>query len=96
MGYADVYGAWKADPEKFWMQAAEDIFWYEKPSKALFDENAPIYEWFSDGMTNTCYNAVDRHVDEGRGDNLAIMHESPITHSSKGITYKELRDRVAS
>eukprot|EP00163_Fabomonas_tropica_P021607 TRINITY_DN37739_c0_g1_i1.p2 TRINITY_DN37739_c0_g1~~TRINITY_DN37739_c0_g1_i1.p2 ORF type:complete len:100 (+),score=11.35 TRINITY_DN37739_c0_g1_i1:199-498(+) len=78
------------------MQAAEEVHWYKKPSKALFDETAPIYEWFSDGLTNTCYNAVDRHVDAGRGDEIAIMHESPITHATKGITYKELQARVSS
>ncbi|OOY24358.1 propionyl-CoA synthetase [Thioclava sediminum] len=96
MGYKEVYSAWQADPEKFWMDAAEKIDWDEKPSKALFDGNAPLYEWFSDGMVNTCWNAVDRHVEQGRGDQIAIMHESPITHSTKGITYKELQTRVAS
>ncbi|OOY31765.1 propionyl-CoA synthetase [Thioclava sp. F36-6] len=96
MGYKEVYSAWQADPEKFWMDAAEKIDWDEKPSKALFDGDAPLYEWFSDGMVNTCWNAVDRHVEQGRGDQIAIMHESPITHSTKGITYKELQTRVAS
>ncbi|PRY21196.1 propionyl-CoA synthetase [Aliiruegeria haliotis] len=96
MGYSDIYAAWQADPEAFWMEAAEAVDWFQKPSKALFDEKAPLYEWFSDALVNTCYNAVDRHVEAGRGDNLAIMHESPITHSTKGITYRELRDRVAS
>lgn len=96
MAYKDVYAAWQADPEGFWMQAAEQIDWVENPTKALFDEKAPIYEWFSDGMVNTCWNAVDRHVLAGRGDQIAIMHESPITHSTKGITYKELQKRVAS
>ncbi|MDV7271757.1 propionate-CoA ligase PrpE [Thioclava sp. A2] len=96
MTYDQVYSAWKADPNGFWMEAAEKIDWDQKPSKALFDDNAPLYEWFSDGMVNTCWNAVDRHVEAGRGDQIAIMHESPITHSTKGITYRELRDRVAS
>jgi propionyl-CoA synthetase len=96
MGYDKVYSAWKADPNGFWMQAAEAIDWDTQPSKALFDENPPMYEWFSDGMVNTCWNAVDRHVEAGRGDQIAIMHESPITHSTKGITYKELQTRVAS
>jgi len=96
MGYKEVYSAWKADPNGFWMQAAEGIDWDAQPSKALFDENAPLYEWFSDGMVNTCWNAVDRHVLAGRGDQIAIQHESPITHSTKGITYKELQTRVAS
>ena len=96
MGYKDVYEAWKSDPEGFWMEAAEAIDWDTPPSKALFDKGGDMYEWFSDGMVNTCWNAVDRHVEAGRGDEIAIMHESPITHSSKGITYSELRDRVAS
>ncbi|MDK8874039.1 propionyl-CoA synthetase [Paracoccus sp. SSJ] len=96
MGYREIYSAWQADPEGFWMQAAEAIEWERKPSKALFDDKAPIYEWFSDGMVNTCWNAVDRHVLAGRGDQIAIQHESPITLSTKGITYKQLQDRVAS
>ena len=96
MGYRDTYAAWQADPEGFWMQAATAIDWQKPPSKALFDEDAPIYEWFSDGMVNTCWNAVDRHVEAGRGSQIAIIHDSPITHSTKGITYKELQARVAS
>jgi propionyl-CoA synthetase len=96
MGYKDVYEAWKSDPEGFWMEAAEAIDWDTPPSKALFDKGGDMYEWFSDGRVNTCWNAVDRHVEAGRGDEIAIMHESPITHASKGITYSDLRDRVAS
>ncbi|MER5171705.1 propionyl-CoA synthetase [Thioclava kandeliae] len=96
MNYKEVYEGWKADPDGFWMQAARGIDWEKRPSKALFDEKAPVYEWFSDGMVNTCWNAVDRHVEAGRGDQIAIQHESPITHSTKGITYKELQNRVAS
>ena len=96
MGYREVYSAWQADPEGFWMQAAGAIDWERKPSKALFDDKAPIYEWFSDGMVNTCWNAVDRHVLAGRGDQIAIQHESPITLSTKGITYRQLQERVAS
>lgn len=96
MGYQQIYAAWRADPETFWMQAAEAIDWIRKPSKALFDEQAPLYEWFSDGLVNACWNAVDRHVEAGRGDQIAIMHDSPITLSTKGITYRQLQTRVAS
>jgi propionyl-CoA synthetase len=95
MPYADVYAAWKADPERFWMEAAEAIDWVRKPSKALFDEGAPIYEWFSDGMVNACWNAVDRHVAAGRGGQVAIIYDSPVTHTKHTITYAELKDRVA-
>ena len=96
MGYREVYDSWKADPESYWMNAAEAIDWDRKPSKALFDENAPLYEWFSDGMVNTCYNAVDRHVENGRGDQTAIIYDSPITHTKREYTYFELRNRVAT
>lgn len=96
MGYQDVYSAWKNDPEAFWMQAAQGIDWIKPPSKALFDDRAPLYEWFADGVLNACWNAVDRHVEAGRGDQLAIIHDSPITHSYRGITYKDLQTRVAS
>ena len=96
MAYKDVYEAWKADPNAFWMQAAEAISWDRKPSKALFDDNAPLYEWFCDGMVNTCYNAVDRHVENGRADQVAIIYDSPITGTKDTITYAQLKDRVAS
>ncbi|WP_417720400.1 propionyl-CoA synthetase [Salipiger sp.] len=96
MGYKEVYGAWQSDPEAFWMKAAEAIDWAKPPSKALFDKGDGMFEWFSDGMVNTCWNAVDRHVEAGRGDEIAIMHESPITHATKGFTYRELQARVAS
>jgi propionyl-CoA synthetase len=96
MRYADVYSGWKADPEGFWMRQAEAIDWDRMPSKALWDEKAPLYEWYSDGLVNTCWNAVDRHVAAGRGNQVAILHDSPITHSTKGITYAELLQRVSS
>ena len=95
MAYEDVYKAWQTNPEGFWMDQADAIDWDQKPSKALFDENAPLYEWFSDGLTNTCWNAVDRHV-ETRGDQTAIIYDSPITDTKRKISYRELRDQVAS
>ncbi|MBD3678730.1 MAG: propionyl-CoA synthetase [Rhodobacteraceae bacterium] len=95
MGYKDVYDAWKSDPEGFWMGAAEAIDWDRKPSKALNDSNAPLYEWFTDGMVNTCYNAVDRHVAGGRGEQTAIIYDSPITGTKSTISYAQLQERVA-
>ena len=62
MGYKETYAAWMADPEAYWMQAAEAIDWVKKPTRALDDSNAPIYRWYADGQMNTCFNAVDRHV----------------------------------
>ena len=96
MGYREIYDAWKADPEGFWMDAAEAIDWDRKPSKALDDSNAPLYEWFTDSMVNTCWNAVDRHVEGGRGQQTAIIYDSPITGAKAQITYAELKDKVAS
>jgi len=96
MAYNDIYESWERNPEAFWMEQAKAIDWDKMPSKALFDDEAPLYEWFADGMVNTCYNAVDRHVEQGRGDQVAIIHDSPVTHTKHEITYKELRDRVAS
>ena len=96
MGYSDTYARWKADPEAFWMEAAEAIDWEQKPSKALSDLGDNMYEWFADGTTNTCWNAVDRHVEAGRGGQVAIIHDSPITGTIHKITYAELKDRVAS
>ncbi len=96
MGFKDVYAGWKADPEGFWMQAAEAIDWDEKPSRALFDRGDNIYEWFADGKVNTCWNAVDRHVAAGRGGQAAIIHDSPVTGTRHSITYAELQERVAS
>ena len=95
MGYQEVYEGWKSDPEGFWMQAAEAIDWDRKPSKALFEKGNDLYEWFTDGLTNTCWNAVDRHVEAGRGGQVAIIHDSPITGTLHKITYSELRNRVA-
>jgi len=95
MSYAEVYESWKTDPEGFWMQQAEAIDWVRKPSRALWDENAPLYEWFVDGEVNTCWNAVDRHVEGGRGAQVALIHDSPVTGTVQKITYAELRNRVA-
>jgi propionyl-CoA synthetase len=96
MGYADVYGAWKNDPEGFWMDQAKAIDWVTPPTKALDDSNAPLYRWFTDAEVNTCYNAVDRHVENGRGAQAAIIYDSPVTNTKREITYADLQTRVAS
>ena len=96
MAYNDVYASWQNDPEAFWLDAAKAIDWDEAPVKALTDKGEGLYEWFADAKVNTCYNAVDRHVENGRGDQVAIIHDSPITGSISKITYRELQNRVAS
>ncbi|MEM6824863.1 MAG: propionyl-CoA synthetase [Pseudomonadota bacterium] len=95
MAYRDVYAASLADPEDFWMRAAQAIEWVEPPSKALFDEHAPLYEWFADGRVNTCWNAVDRHVEVGHGDRTALIYDSPITGNKASISYLTLKERTA-
>ena len=96
MGYREVYQSSKENSEQFWLDAAKAIDWDQFPTKALNDANAPLYEWFTDGMVNTCYNAVDRHVENGRADQTAIIYDSPITGAKDKITYAELKDKVAS
>ena len=95
MSYKKVYNSWKNDPEAFWMTAADAIDWVTKPSKALFADSAPLYEWFSDSEVNTCYTAVDRHVLNGRGDQKAIIFDSPMTDTKYSITFSELLEKVA-
>ena len=91
-----VYARSINDPEGFWGEAADDIHWFKRWDKVLDDSNPPFYRWFVGGETNTCYNAVDRHVEEGRGDQFAYIYDSPITGGAqRKITYAELRDEVA-
>ncbi|MDN5569381.1 MAG: AMP-binding protein, partial [Paracoccus sp. (in: a-proteobacteria)] len=84
----------QADPEKFWTEASEAIDWTQPPSRAFFDQG-PAGEWFSDGMVNTCWNAIDRHVQAGHGDRLAVIHDSAMTGKVERLTYAQLQDQVA-
>ncbi len=81
--------------KKLWQQAANDIFWYQAPEQILDDSNPPFYRWYPDGVTNACYNAVDVHVNAGRGDQAAVIHDSPVTQTQRSISYKELLDEVS-
>ena len=95
MGYRDVYDAAKADPEGFWLEQAKAIDWIEPPQKALYEKGGDLYEWYAEAKVNGCYNAVDRHVANGRGDQVAIIHDSPITGTQSKTTFAELQDHVA-
>ncbi|WP_299563809.1 propionyl-CoA synthetase [uncultured Sulfitobacter sp.] len=95
MGYTEVYNAAKADPEAFWLEQAKAIDWVEPPTQALFDRGQDLYEWYADARVNGCYNAVDRHVEQGRADQVAIIHDSPITGTKQEITFAELQTRVS-
>jgi len=93
--YDEVFRRSISDPEGFWREAAGGIDWYKKWDKVLDDSNKPFYRWFSGGEMNTCYNAVDRHVKNGRADQAAIIYDSPVTNTIQKITYRELLDQVS-
>jgi propionyl-CoA synthetase len=93
--YDDVYRRSLKDPEGFWREAAGLIDWVRDPERILDDSKAPFYRWFVGGELNTCHNALDRHVDGGRADQLALVYDSPVTGQVRTFTYRELRDAVA-
>lgn len=83
------------DPEGFWLDAAELIDWVRKPTRALDSSRAPIYRWFPDGELNVCYNALDRHVENGRASDTALIYDSPVTDQVKHYSYADLLDETA-
>ncbi|MCY7341934.1 MAG: propionyl-CoA synthetase [Pseudonocardia sp.] len=93
--YEDVFRASTDDPETFWLQAARAVDWHVAPTRALDATRQPFYRWFPDGELNVCHNALDRHVDAGRGAQPALIHDSPVTGTQRTYTYVELRDEVA-
>jgi propionyl-CoA synthetase len=95
MSYQQQYRRSLEDPEGFWGDAAQALHWDQPWSKVLDDSNKPFYRWFSGGMLNTCYNAVDRHVESGRGEQAAIIFDSPVTDCQRTITYRQLQEQVA-
>ena len=93
--YKKIYDNWKKDPKTFWKEQSVDIDWEKNPSKILDDDNKPFYKWYPDGSLNTCFNAIDRHVINGRGEQDAILYDSPVTNTKKKITYSELKYQVS-
>src|SRR5579872_288742 len=92
--YHEAYARWQRDPDGFWGEAAQAIDWYEKPKK-VFDPDAGIYgRWFTGGMVNTCYNALDRHVTTGRNDQVALIYDSPVTDTKTTFTYGRMLSEV--
>jgi propionyl-CoA synthetase len=90
-----VYERSLKDPEAFWAEAAKELHWHRKWDKVLDDSGKPFYRWFAGGEINTCYNALDRHVEFGRGAQAALIYDSPVTQTVKSWTYGQLRDWVA-
>ena len=88
--YHEIYARWQRDPVGFWSSAASDIDWFERPQK-VFDPKAGVYgRWFIGGVCNTCFNAVDRHVNAGRGEQAAIIYDSPLAGAKRTLTYHRL------
>src|SRR5260221_2079129 len=93
--YDEVYRRAHEDPEGFWAARAEDIHWEKRWDRVLDASRPPYYRWFAGGVVNTCYNALDLHVDRGRGKQAALIYDSPVTGTIRAFTYFELRDAVA-
>ena len=93
--YDSVYGRWLRDPEGFWAEAAEDVHWFKEWDRVLDASQPPFYRWFTGGSLNTCYNALDLHVETGRADQPALIYDSPVTNSKKTFTYRELLTEVS-
>ena len=94
-GYREIFQASVDDPAGFWAQAAEAVSWTREPQRILDDTNPPFYRWFPDAELNTCFNALDRHIDQ-RGDQPALIYDSPVTGTKRTYTYRELLDETAS
>jgi propionyl-CoA synthetase len=94
-GYAAAYRASIQDPQGFWGQAAGGVDWIARPHTVLDASRSPFYRWFPDGVLNTCYNALDRHVIAGRADQTALIYDSPVTGARRSYTYAQLLEQVA-
>jgi propionyl-CoA synthetase len=95
MSYQEVYRRSLDDPEGFWAEAAARLVWSKPWERVLDASDAPFYEWFRGGEINTCYNALDRHCENGRGGQAALIYDSPVTGQVRTFSYGELRDQVA-
>ncbi len=93
--YEAVYTRWLNNPENFWAEAAEEVHWDKKWDRVLDDSRPPFYRWFPGGLLNTCYNALDRHVENGRANQPALIYDSAVTGLVQTFTYRELLDQVA-
>ncbi|MGB9228066.1 propionyl-CoA synthetase [Mycobacterium sp.] len=94
-GHRELFSASLADPSAFWAEAARAVSWTREPQRVLDDSHPPFYRWFPDGELNTCANALDRHVADGRADQPALIYDSPVTRTQRTYTYGELLDHTA-
>ena len=94
-GYDETYRRWQRDPDAFWLGLASAVEWEHEPEAALDASGAPLYRWFPDGRLNMCFNLLDRHVRDGRGEQAALIYDSPVTGQVRTYTYRELLDETA-
>ena len=95
MSYQDEYKQSMDDPEAFWKEKAAELEWFKPPQTILSQDEDGIHHWFADGEMNTCHMALDYHVNNGRGDQIALIYDSPVTGNKATYTYRQLRDEVA-
>ena len=93
--YDNLYKESISNPEKFWGDAAKDVKWFSPYKKVLDSSNPPFYRWFPEGKINTCFNAIDRHVEEGNGSRAAIIYDSPVTSKTVSFSYSEVKKIVS-
>src|ERR1700685_1374162 len=95
-GYRQTYDCWRADPQGFWAEAAREIAWIRPPER-IFDPDTGVYgRWFPDARCNACFNALDRHVEAGRGAPTALYYAGPVAATRRSITYRQLLDETAT
>lgn len=95
MTYLEAYKSAQSNPTEFWQQQANRIHWFKQPSTILKQDQNDLYHWYDDGELNTSYLALDRHIEQGRGEQIAIIYDSPVTNSKQSFTYSELKTQVA-
>ena len=93
--FKEIYQNSIKKPEEFWKNISNDMFWFKKPKKILNKSNPPFYKWFEDGVTNTCYNAIDVHIEKGEGEKTALIYDSPVTGTKAQFTYNQLKEKVS-
>ncbi len=93
--FKEIYDSSIKNPEEFWKNISEDVFWFKKPNKILNNSKPPFYKWFEDGVTNSCYNALDHHIEQGKGNKVALIYDSPITGNKAKFTFNQLKGKVS-
>ena len=94
--YAEIYSRSLRDPQGFWREQARQIPWIAEPQTVLDQDDNGVWRWFADGMLNSCFVALDQHVAHGRGDQTALIYDSPVTNTVEHFTYSQLLEKTAT